>query len=165
MSYLDADAARSGNFRDLRDLDDLYDDLVARSACDYCGAEVKPDPEDDDHFVHAETGRFFCLDEEDEADPTHADAQDYPDEDELEVLAAITELRDEIGEQAFRDGGAMIIDSEWVEYAQQTAEDVGMIDTDSAMINYVDWDRWAEALAQDYTGVTFLGNDYYVQPY
>jgi hypothetical protein len=62
-----------------------------------------------------------------------------------------------------RNESALIPQSEFQDYAQELASDVGMVDTDSAIYAYVDWERWADALKMDYTSVEFDGNTYWIR--
>lgn len=168
MGYLDIDDAESGNFRDLRDLGELHDELGERLQCTYCGEPVKViidgDPGQPSYF-HEISDKSLCPLDDEEDEPTRATLADPLDDQEQRVYDAITDLIGHLGDDGFRHGGAMIIDHEWEDYARETAEDTGMIDADSAMAAYVDWEKWGEALAMDYTSVTFLGRDYYVQAY
>lgn len=92
-------------------------------------------------------------DDEDQIDPL--------DEDEAERCVKLTDLFAEIGESAGIHGGTMIPDSEFTAYAQELAEDI-IADFDTARwpFTHVDWDAAADDLRQDYTEVTFDGEDY-----
>jgi hypothetical protein len=88
--------------------------------------------------------------------------QDARDE-ETELLAAIRELADQ-GIEDWEDGATLIREDYFKTYAQEFAEDIGaMPDANAWPGSYIDWDRAADALAMDYTSVTFLGTDYYVR--
>ena len=57
---------------------------------------------------------------------------------------------------------SLIADSYFEDYARELADDIGAIDSRAAWpLTYIDWARAADALKQDYTGVTILGNDYW----
>jgi len=94
---------------------------------------------------------------------------DELDTDEKDRLKALTELESDLGYDSLRECAdneptmIMIPESEWQEYAEQLADDVGMVDADSPMRNYIDWEKWAQDLAYDYGLVTFDGADYYVR--
>lgn len=171
MANIDAYDARNGNFRDLRDLGDLHAELTERQNCANCGERAEEIVTDSGEFVtvHADRGqdmphdRVFCSPVS--ADSAKAELIDPLDDVEIEVLAAIDDLMSELGAQAFHYGGAMIIESEWEDYAQQVAEDTGTIEEDSPLHPYVDWSGWADALSQDYGSTVFLGESYYVRGY
>ena len=83
------------------------------------------------------------VDEADEAlQDEESDGEDLASEDERERLAALVQLRDEIGSE-WHHGVTLIPDSEFEDYAQETAYDVGFVARDSAIEPYVDWSRWA----------------------
>lgn len=90
------------------------------------------------------------------------------DDGEVEELDALLALCEELGgEVAMRDGdcGPMIPEDQFEDYARELADDVGAIDTRnySWPASHVDWEAAAEALASDYTIVTYECTDYYVR--
>lgn len=85
------------------------------------------------------------------------------DEVERDELAAIRELAEE-GIEDWQYGAQLIPVSEFQEYAQELAEDIGAIPADNPWPCYcIDWEWAARELAMDYTLVTFQGVDYYVR--
>ena len=100
----------------------------------------------------------------DAADDGEDDDRDQDErDDETELLAAIRELAD-AGIADWEYGAVLIREDHFKEYAEQLAEDIGAIDSEASWpLSYIDWDAAADALAQDYTSVTFLGTDYYVR--
>ena len=77
------------------------------------------------------------------------------DEDKETLLVVLREL-DEAGCDQW------VSDDEWQSYCKELAYDTGMIAKNSTMANYVDWERWADDCAMDYTevgvgGITFYG--------
>lgn len=79
-----------------------------------------------------------------------------------EIIEAINDLEGEIGE--FDDGNTLIPEYEWVEYAQQLAEEIGAVNEEANWPNNcIDWERAARELAMDYTLVDIDGQDYYVR--
>jgi predicted nucleic acid-binding Zn-ribbon protein len=63
-------------------------------------------------------------------------------------------------------GATVIRDSYFQEYAEQLADDCGMVDSkiaDKWPYRCIDWEKAAEELQQDYTCVDFDGVDYWVQ--
>lgn len=80
------------------------------------------------------------------------------DADELKNLV---ELRDEIGSPW--DGGVYLISEDnFTEHAEQLAEDIGAIERSASWpCNYIDWNRAAEDLKNDYSTVDYDGETYY----
>ena len=61
-------------------------------------------------------------------------------------------------------GEALIRDSYFEDYARELAEDIGAIKGDESWpLSFIDWERAADALKQDYTSVTFDGVDYWIR--
>ena len=59
-------------------------------------------------------------------------------------------------------GAELISSDNWVEYAQQLAEEVGAIDKNTSWPNNcIDWEKAANELASDYGLETIDGNNYY----
>lgn len=64
----------------------------------------------------------------------------------------------------FEYGAPMIPESEFVDYAQQLAEDCEMVVNSDRWPNYcIDWQYAARELAMDYSLVTYRGTNYYVR--
>lgn len=56
----------------------------------------------------------------------------------------------------------LIAESDFEEYAEELAEECGMVNSDAGWPNNcIDWEKAARELAQDYSLVTFRGTDYY----
>lgn len=56
----------------------------------------------------------------------------------------------------------LIAESDFQEYAQELAEDCGMVNEGASWPNNcIDWERAARELAMDYSMVSFRGTDYY----
>jgi len=89
--------------------------------------------------------------------------------DDLDYLRAVAELVGDICDDirsAAQNEPVMILDSYFEEYAEQLADDIGAIDRDAGWpVCHIDWKAAAEALAQDYTEVTFGGNTYLWRAY
>lgn len=84
--------------------------------------------------------------------------------DEDGELNELETLRDEIGESTMRDGETMIPESDFEDYARQFAEDMGAIPDDSAWpCTCIDWEQAAKELAQDYSTVSYQGEDYFIR--
>lgn len=101
--------------------------------------------------------RELCGGDEDNPDE---EVTNEWDSDEFDRAAAIRELLDEIGEDAFY-GVVLILEDDFTDYAQELAEDIGAIDIDASWPHTcIDWDKAADDLRNDYTCITFDGEDY-----
>jgi hypothetical protein len=93
--------------------------------------------------------------------------QDDPDETEVDELAALEALIQEVTQvsgDAPEDGATLIRDSYFAEYAEELAYDQELISpTIRWPINYIDWEAAAEALKQDYYPVDFDHITYWVR--
>lgn len=93
--------------------------------------------------------------------------ENYPgDEEELEMLMEIMDdLEGGGGDEQWRGAWypVMVIrGSYFEEYAQQTAEDCGMVNKDAGWPNnHLDWEAAADELKIDYTEIEIDGNDYW----
>ena len=88
------------------------------------------------------------------------------DEDNADELAALVALADEASGYAadWHHGEALISDDYFEEYAQQLAEDCGMVKADAGWPNHhIDWEAAADELKQDYTAVDFNGSTYWIR--
>ena len=84
---------------------------------------------------------------------------------ELAVLESVQEDAEQYASE-WRYGEALIRDSYFKEYAQELAEDCGMVEDSNQWPNRcLDWDQAAEELKYDYTTVDFDGVDYWVRAY
>lgn len=80
-----------------------------------------------------------------------------PSADTIERISALTELRDDIGSE-WKYGVQLIREDCFEEYAQELAEDLGLISRDMDWPSYcIDWERAARDLQMDYTSVEFDG--------
>ena len=117
--------------------------------------DLKPSEEDGEEFVEWE-------EELDELDKTLQNAKDEFGSDEKEELDELEELESEISD--FRHGEIMVSVDDFEDYARELAEDLGAIERNASWPNnHIDWEAAAEALAQDYTIVSYQGDDYYVR--
>lgn len=83
-------------------------------------------------------------------------------EDEEKELNELEELESEISD--FRHGETMIAESDFEEYARELAEEIGAIPDDSKWpCTCIDWEKAAEELKQDYTSVSYQGEDWLVR--
>lgn len=91
------------------------------------------------------------------------------DADNVEELAELAELLEELrgagGDHKWEGDWyprELIAEHDFEEYAQELAEDCGMVDTNAGWPNNcIDWEKAARELAPDYSMVSFRGSDYY----
>lgn len=83
-------------------------------------------------------------------------------EDEYQHLKAF--IDEASGTPDWRYGETLIRDSYFEDYARQLAEDIGAIKGDEQWpCSYIDWERAADALKQDYMSTEFDGVTYWVR--
>ena len=87
------------------------------------------------------------------------------DTDNAEELKALTDLQDEAEYSPdWEYGEALIRRSYFQDYAQELAEDCGMLkDCDSWPNRCIDWEQAARELEQDYMSVDFGGVEYLIR--
>lgn len=146
---------------DIRDLAEEFEQL--KSACMIpCGDCNEIGYEDEDKLELCPT-----CDGEGEVEATVEESLDRQD---ASRLAALEELAVELGcdpdpASLLYFGNSyeptLILESTFVLYAEQLAEEIGAVDSDASWPNtYIDWEAAAEALAMDYTEVEFDGDTY-----
>ena len=83
--------------------------------------------------------------------------------DERAELAALKSFADDVESYCnMRDGEALIRDDHFVKYAQELAEDTGMISRDvSWPYTCIDWDKAADELKHDYSSAEWDGVTYW----
>jgi hypothetical protein len=117
--------------------------------------DLKPSEEDEEEIREWE-------DELDELEETLQNAIDNFSDDEKGELEELEELESEISD--FSRGETMIPVDDFEDYARELAEDLGVTERNASWpYNHIDWEAAAEALAQDYTIVSYQGDDYYVR--
>lgn len=101
--------------------------------------------------------------ENDLEDGAYDDAEDRAaDEAELKALKALAE--EASGCSDWEYGETLIRDSYFEDYAQQLAEDCGMLENANGWpCSYIDWERAARDLKMDYTSVDFDGVTYWIR--
>lgn len=150
------------SYGDISNSEDIMDsrDIIKRIG------ELKP------FHVELLAGEYDELD----SFATEAEAEDFrqeqdkPEEwevvedgDESDELRILTALADE-GITEWEDGATLIRHSYFTEYAEQLADDLGLINKDVDWpLNHIDWDAAADALKIDYTSVDFDGVEYWVR--
>jgi hypothetical protein len=105
------------------------------------------------------------LDVEELADELDELRDRFVDDEEIDEdrLRELTQLERELGGDlhiAGRDRGPFISDTTFEEYAIELAEDIGP-KMDGWPYDYIDWERAADALKQDFYNVDFEGETYW----
>ena len=95
----------------------------------------------------------------------HAEEDGTEPQEAKEKLELLYALRNEAnGSPDWKYGEVLIRDSYFKEYAQELAEDCGMINSDASWPNTcIDWDQAARELQVDYFSVDFDGVDYWIR--
>lgn len=101
-------------------------------------------------------------------DTGNAEDEDYAQDDLFAELAtlesALDSLRGNGGDHEWRDAWypvTLIRESDFTEYAQQLAEDIGAIGREAQWpLSFIDWDGAAEALKIDYSEIEIDGTTY-----
>lgn len=87
------------------------------------------------------------------------------DDDDLAELEGLRELAEECaGSPDWEHGETLIRATYWVEYAQQLADDCGMVPSGLGWpVRHIDWEAAAEELRIDYSEVDYDGVPYYIR--
>ena len=77
-------------------------------------------------------------------------------------LISLLRYRDEAQEctREWIYGAQFVLEDKFTEYARQIAEETRMVDLNSNMSNYIDWEVFAHDLKMDYSEFTFEGYTY-----
>jgi glucan phosphorylase len=150
------------NTIDTRDLKNRKEELeILRDAIEDAQSEMdqhgnlKPSEEDGEEFAEWEE-ELKSLEEVLDNAKDEFGSEDKEELEELEVLEA--EISD------FNYGETMIPLNDFEDYARELAEDLGVTERNASWpYNHIDWEAAAEALAQDYTIVSYQGDDYYAR--
>jgi len=121
------------------------------------------------HTTEAITGTENILDSRDiDARIEHLEAEGADSGDsapeEAEELAALLAFREEMQGYVpdWNYGATLIRDDYMQSYAQETAEDCGMIQRDAAWpACHIDWEAATAAFQQDYTSAELMGSTYW----
>lgn len=92
------------------------------------------------------------------------DAITCDEEEELEQLCSVRdEVRDYGYEGVWEDGVLLVHDNAFEEYAEDSARDLGLInsETEGWPFRHIDWTEAAEELKQDFTQLNIGDNIYY----
>jgi hypothetical protein len=102
-------------------------------------------------------------------DAVRSDGDDRLDDDDEDRLAMLESLEKDLGNDLdayARNESAMIADDSFEAYAEELADDLGAIDRNATWpLNHIDWQAAARDLQQDYTLVTFDGEDWWIRSY
>jgi hypothetical protein len=87
--------------------------------------------------------------------------RDVDEREELDRLTAVcTEGRDAFSE--WPDGVSLIPENDFEDYARDFAIDIGVVGDDTGWpVDYIDWERAADALKMDYTSIEIEGTTYW----
>lgn len=81
---------------------------------------------------------------------------------ELDALKSLADEAESCGD--WKHGATLIRDDQFEDYAQELAEDLGLLkERDSWPYTCIDWEQAANELKQDYTSVSFDGTDYWIR--
>ena len=86
---------------------------------------------------------------------------------EEERIEAIEDLIEEVGKDNFEMGVTFVRSNYWVSYCEDCAYDFGFISSPygksdtNPLWYHIDWESWADSMAQDYDQIEFDGDDYY----
>ena len=86
---------------------------------------------------------------------------------EEERIEAIEELIEEVGKDNFEMGVTFVRSNYWVSYCEDCAYDFGFISSPygksdtNPLWYHIDWESWADSMAQDYDQIEFDGDNYY----
>lgn len=152
--------APGDNIIDLRHVIDKRDELLSalREASEQReGCEITEQIDTDlDAAIVAASGDQALLD---------AAGLDHSDLDYIMQVKALDSDLDGI-ESAASEEPTMILDEHFEEYAQQLAEDLGLISDELKWPTYhIDWKAAAESLAMDYSEVNFGSYIYLIRAY
>jgi hypothetical protein len=104
--------------------------------------------------------------EDEQAEATEDKDDDaWDDTDGAALLDALREFREETegySGDTWSDGVFFIADDDFEDYAQETAEDTGMLeDANTWPLRCIDWAQAARELQMDYTSATIGGREYW----
>jgi hypothetical protein len=163
MIYSVTDIDFASSILQTRDLDAARDELRRRQEqsgiCAHCEREIE------EYAVgkvwrHTATRNVLCAEDEALDGGSQATPSEDPlDEDELDTLALLDDLWQQLG-QDLSSHLSLINDDYWKSYAQDQANELGVPEF---IEPYVDWDRYADALASDYSTVELGRYTYYYQ--
>jgi hypothetical protein len=93
-------------------------------------------------------------------------SDDVFDEMEKDELESLQTFKDEVDSTEWDSGITFIRDSYFVEFAQQEAEDLGLVqDNISWPYTCINWDDAADELRNDYSSIDFNGVGYWYRSY
>lgn len=141
-----------GNILDSRDIEELIEELEA---------EKEASEEASTEYIEA-LGIYNGATEEERADMEEPDQPEPMDEDRAELLKCLRSMRDDVGSGEWPYGLTLIHDTYFEEYAQDLAEDCGMMDKEPQWpYTCIDWEKAAQELQYDYSSVDVDGQTYW----
>lgn len=104
---------------------------------------------------------YLDLYDRDESD----DPDDALDNDEKEYFEQLKQLNSELNDALWVPNNLpfVIAESEFVQYVEESAYDLGYLARDSEIAMYVDWKQMAEDWQSDYSTFEWEGETYYWQ--
>jgi hypothetical protein len=90
---------------------------------------------------------------------------DYWSDDQEDDLKRLLKLRDDVNSPEWKHGLVLVCDNHFQEYAENLASDIGGYNPNDVSWPYtfIDWEKAAEALKQDYSGVEYGDTTYWYQ--
>lgn len=79
---------------------------------------------------------------------------------EREEYEELLNLKEECEGYGWEHGIYFIKEYEFYDYCKELAHDCGMVDENSPLSNFIDWNSWANACEMDYSSVDFEGETY-----
>jgi hypothetical protein len=164
MSYLDLDelADELDQQQQMRQalLDHITDAHGWGGLDDELGNDLLSKHDDDHNGPFADTSReSFDMEDHQEA---HEAFEDF----EPERLVALEEVEAQLSmtlRDLAKEEGTAIPDYDFENYAMDLARDVGMVDKDSIIYSYVDWESFAGDLKGDYSSFEYEGETYWIR--
>jgi hypothetical protein len=153
------------NFDDVIDSREIVErvaELASWSECTVCGEQCDVSQDRGYKWLHVHSGDVYCgTGDGATASPTILDEDESA---ELVTLRALLSQLETVGGDSPEDGQTLVRDSYFVNYAQELADDLGLIPAGySWPTSCIDWEQAARELRMDYSSVEFDGVTYWVR--
>lgn len=79
---------------------------------------------------------------------------------EREEYEELCNLRDEVGVENWDFGVYFIHEYEFEDYARELAEECYITDNNNPLMNFINWEGWADAVEMDYYEIKFQDETY-----
>jgi hypothetical protein len=151
---------------DSREIVERVAELASWSECTVCGEQCDVSQDRGYKWLHVHSGDVYCgTGDGATASPTILDEDESA---ELVTLRALLSQLETVGGDSPEDGQTLVRDSYFVNYAQELAEELGLLESESGTTNgwpfyCIDWEQAARELRMDYTSVEFDGVTYWVR--